>query len=297
MPEGTQGDSAPSNESLENILSEFPSEGDQLAQTDPGSDDDEDNDGEDGGDDTAAGSQPGKKQVDEKTPKSREDNNGDEEDIEDDGDLKKEPRLHKHPRFVALTKKNRELEEKLDTALEKLEQIQTGGAKEDEKPGASKSEAPKWFQAMYGDDPELWTEFQDYSQKQQQQIKEKVLEDIQKSYQEAQNADDQAREWVKGQLQSLHDEGLDFKDKELIQVLDEYRPMGDDGNLSFRKAYDILEKLKKANVEISTKNKSNARKEAASKVTSGGGGNPPKGGVDMNKIHAAKDIHELLENQ
>ena len=64
--------------------------------------------------------------------------------------------------------------------------------------------------------------------------------------------------WVGDQVQSLKDEGLKFDKNELMKVMYDYKPTDDEGNLDFRKGYEIMEVLKKKDPE-----KTEARKKIA----------------------------------
>lgn len=168
-------------------------------------------------------------------------------DDEEDDDSKTP--WHKHPRWIAQRKKQEALEAELQEQREWREKMeaqlqQRTGAEEDEE----LPPIPSWFIEAYGDDAELWALHVENETKREAEAEERILARLQARQQEESGREEQSLQWVDDQLaevrENLADGEPDFEDNALLKIVTEFRPSDQEGNLDFRAAYNILQKMK-----------------------------------------------------
>lgn len=148
--------------------------------------------------------------------------------------------FHEHPRWIATQNELKELREFREQAAPLLERL----AETPEKQEKSES-IPGWFSTLFGTDENAWSQYRQYSQEERQRIKEEVISEVRKE-EETRIADSKKWEsWVDSEVKRLSDEGKKFDKNELLKIAVEYKPSDDQGNISFDKAYQILEQTKK----------------------------------------------------
>lgn len=131
---------------------------------------------------------------------------------------------------------------------------------------------PDWVKRIYGEGSQEGLGFYRDWLKEQQAVlasvkaeaKTEFLTEQQRAAQAAQDEKERWQNWVGDQIQELKDDGLKFNVNELQKVALDYMPTDEDGNISFRKAFAIYEKLKAAEADPE---KSKARKELAAATT------------------------------
>jgi len=200
----------------------------------------------------------------------------------------KPPPFHKHPRFRRLIEENKSLKAVVEENNKLLAEMKSS------KKGSS-SDIPEWFSAYVGDSPDAWDKFKSYSDEQQKtytdQIQQVVRDTIAKEREGQTQHTESMQLWLDEQLQDLRDEGLSFKDQDIIDVMREFKPTNDAGDLDFRKGHDLLKRLKLTQQSAQTE-KDEARKSVAAKTTSGSSGSSQKSGVDMKMIKNLS-MHDL----
>lgn len=196
--------------------------------------------------------------------------------------------FHKHPRFKHLIQQNKELK----AALAEINQKLTPQPKAEADQG--NAAIPNWFKSIYGDNPELYKEFSAYSGQQQQEIVAKAVEMLREEIAKPQREAEQVQTWIKEKLTELHDDGEEFEDDELINVMKEYTPFGDSGQLDFRKGLKLMRAFATVkSKETTDKEKSDARKKIGAMTAGGGQGSPSKSAVNMNDIRK-KSWNQLI---
>lgn len=174
-------------------------------------------------------------------PESKEDDEGASEDDEGKsktGDEDKLPPFHKHPKWISVQQDLKELREFKETALPLLENIGKAPSSEE------KDEIPEWFSDLFGENESAWKKYRAYNAAERKQLREEITTELQQA--EARKVDDQKRhdQWVDDEVQKLKDEGLKFDQNELLRTALEYLPTDANGNISFKKAYDIMVGMK-----------------------------------------------------
>lgn len=205
--------------------------------------------------------------------------------------------FHKHPRWKQIVDKNKELSAQLEQATHRLEEINQRVSE------AATSSVPEWFQGYYPTASEntlqrYWDSYKKDVEKQQKvlesELEVKLEQRLLNKKQEEAAQQERVQEWVEDQIQELKDEGLTFKQADLVAVMEKYQPTTD-GNLDFRKGYDILSAINaKAEKSAKAKEKDSARKGVAAKTTTGSTGDPHTPEIDMKRIRSM-DWHELVE--
>lgn len=196
--------------------------------------------------------------------------------------------FHKHPRFKNLIKENKELRATLAEINQKLTAQPTAEGDQ-----GKEAEVPNWFKSIYGDSQELWKEFSAHSATQQQEIVAKAVEMLREEITRPQREAEQVQTWIKDKIAELHDDGEEFEDDDLINVMKEYTPFGDNGQLDFRKGLKLMKAFATVKSKESTeKEKSDARKKIGAMTAGGGQGAPAKSAVNMNDIRK-KSFNQL----
>lgn len=200
--------------------------------------------------------------------------------------------FHKHPRFKNLIKENKELKTMLAEINEKLS-VQPKGPEGDQ----GKDTIPNWFKTIYGDNQDLYKEFSTYSAEQQKEIVAKAVETLREEFTRPQREAEQVQTWIHEKLTELHDDGEEFEDEDLISVMKEYTPFGENGQLDFRKGLKLMRAFATVKSKDTTdKEKSEARKKIGAMTAGGGQGAPSKSAVNMNDIRK-KSWNQLIREE
>lgn len=175
----------------------------------------------------------------------------------DDGGKKKEPPaddkdlpFHKHPRWIAQQTKLHELEEfreKVTPLLDKLG--------EPKKESESDDAIPEWFIELFGENKESWKKYRDYSAADRANLRKEIMAELQQQGRQATEQQAKLDKWVEDELSKVAEaQGIDLSPgtaekpnslrNELLKVALDYKPSDDAGNISFAKAYDILQAIK-----------------------------------------------------
>ena len=200
---------------------------------------------------TESPSQEGEKEADDSEESSEEasDNTSDE--------TKPVP-FHEHPRWI----KKQEETEALRIQVEALTNSQTE-IKETIKEKGESNQMPQWFTTLAGDDDvalTAWNQYQAYDGEQRKSVKTELLAE-QKLVTDKQAAQEK---WVEDEIAELKSKGYDFKRNELMKVAIDFKPLDESGNISFKKAYEILALQKNSKDDV----KAQAKKTVAAKTTS-----------------------------
>ena len=165
--------------------------------------------------------------------------------------------FHEHPRWIAREKELEQLREKVEEydefkervnpLLEKLETVK------------EETNAPQWFVNLFGDDKNVWSQYQESSKEERKRIKEEILgelkpdlEIVRETKQQKDLSDWANKEWDK--LGTDEEVAKDLKtfgttlDKvqgEISSVMSKYLPTDEQGNISVKKSYEIWKDTRK----------------------------------------------------
>lgn len=164
--------------------------------------------------------------------------------------------FHKHPRWIALNKELQELRDFRDRAAPLLEGLE-------KEPASDGGEAiPQWFIDLFGENADAWAKYRQYTKAERDQFRSDILAELRKESAEAQAEVEKWDKWVDEELSSLvSDEeiasrareiGFNFSDKEstkafrneLLKAALDWKPSDEEGNISLKMAFDILEMQK-----------------------------------------------------
>lgn len=106
---------------------------------------------------------------------------------------------------------------------------------------------PEWFPKSGNKqaDEQKYKEYLSYESGVKAQIKQELLEDQTKEALEKAAEEEKWSSWVNDSLDKLEDDGLKFDRNELQAVALKFLPSDEDGNIDFRRAYEIMTELKK----------------------------------------------------
>jgi len=144
--------------------------------------------------------------------------------------------FHRHPRWKQLYAEKKELESKVNELTEKLD----SGLKEVKQSIPQQTTVPEWFREAFGDNAELYAKYRKQNESEREEIKKEIREEMSKQS----NEDRKWEDWVKTQLDTLKGDGEDFDRNELMKFASDYTVVGEDGNIDFRKALDLMRKVK-----------------------------------------------------
>lgn len=208
--------------------------------------------------------------TEEKTNEEKEDGEGSEP--------KKTPEefkgtFHTHPRWIAREKKLKEYEER-DRAREaelaelrgKLDIVSDSiaSARQAQEDG-EEVKIPEWFVTLYGEDEEAYLKYLEAEEARLADFEEKAIKRIETrretAAREAEEREAADLKWVDDSLDALRTElqedqleDFDTMSKEdqesftrdVLRIVRDYTPTDEDGNIDFRKAYNILQNEKAA---------------------------------------------------
>ncbi|MCR4278114.1 MAG: hypothetical protein NUV85_03850 [Candidatus Berkelbacteria bacterium] len=143
--------------------------------------------------------------------------------------------FHKHPRWIALNQELDELREFREKAAPLLDRLGDEPSKTEET-----SKIPEWFVELFGENEGSWKKYRDYDVEQRKQLRTEIFNEIRSVETHKKEEEKKWDKWVDTEVQKLEDEGLKFNRNELLKIAVDYAPTGSDGNVSLRKAYQIL---------------------------------------------------------
>jgi len=173
--------------------------------------------------------------------------------------------FHKHPRFKALVGENKHLKETVEQLASLKDEVER--LKQASVPKETNVQIPAFFANVWGDNPEAWAMYQQFSAQEKAQYKEEIKKEILAEQNREKEEAEKWDKWINGQIESLEEEGKEFDRNGLLKVMSDYRPTDGNGNYDFKKGYELYSKLKSLESSDS-KTTSKARKEIAGMTTS-----------------------------
>jgi hypothetical protein len=207
------------------------------------------------------------------------------ENIEDDTKLP----FHKHPRWVALQNELREAREFRESVSPLLERL---GTKPEDRHEET-IEIPDWFVELFGENETAWKKYRAYSLDERKQLRSEILREIQEDQKRVVDEQKKQEKWVDDELQKLSETGLKFDRNELLKIALEYLPTDDQGNISFKKAFDILQ-IKKSGKETEKPKLSEEKKKIADQTMAKGKSNEEKKDYKTSADFRGKSFHDLI---
>lgn len=165
--------------------------------------------------------------------------------------------FHKHPRWIAQKRKEKELEARLAEFEKKFADVEPLLKQ------PQQERLPDWWARRYGeteDSVKAYREYQENTNQERERIKEEVVNAI-KAEQENEKVEEKtAKEVIDSQLEEMKDEGLDFETPELMKfIIDFQKEYGSgslldaEGNYDLRKSLTLMQKLQPKAEDNSTK--------------------------------------------
>jgi len=199
--------------------------------------------------------------------------------------------FHKNPRWKKMQEKNADLQSKLDdlstSQTEIKESLKTSQA----------VELPDWWITLADKDEtsqKAFRQYQAYNSSQRAEIKKELMAEQKAHTEEQAKESERWTNWVDESMDALKEEGLKFDSNELKKVAVDFQPLDADGNISLRKAYDILQLQKAAKKDTS---KATAKKAVAAKTTSSNRGDSKEEFTPSTNSLRFKDHDTLMRDQ
>ena len=171
--------------------------------------------------------------------------------------------FHKNPRFKKLVDEKNNLKSTVDEMQAKIDKLSEEKGSQPE----VEDEMPESWVEMYGDGDsakKAWKLKQEERKADNQAILEKAIATVRQEEADKSAREKESQDYVSAQLEELETSGAKFDKNELFKVLDDFRPMTEDGMFDFKKGYEIL-KLQKTKDPA----KINARKKLADDSSKG----------------------------
>lgn len=175
--------------------------------------------------------------------------------------------FHKHPRWQRMNEEKKALEATVNDLLAFKQQVESKSSD-----SSQQSSVPEWFKNLYGDNPQVWSQYQSYEKDMRQQIKTEALNEL-KGEQEKQTQEVQKwNKWVDTQFDDLEDTGKTFDRNEFRKFILDYNaeykslPLNEKGDIDIPKCYELMTRL---NPPSAPDNKLIEKKKLASKMASG----------------------------
>lgn len=200
--------------------------------------------------------------------------------------------FHKHPRWKALNEELgtlRQFRDEVAPLLPLIKKLGEPGMIED------KTEAPSWFSELFGDNKETWAKYQEYNSNERKQLRTEILTEVQGRQEEVAQATKKQEDWLDGELVKLDEviaeEKLPkYNRNELMKIAVDFKPTDDKGNISLKKAYDILQ-MQKGKTETP---KSDEKKKIADKTMAKSKSDEEKKDYKTSHDLAGKSFHDLI---
>lgn len=148
--------------------------------------------------------------------------------------------FHQHPRWIAQQSELQELRDFRDKAMPLLDKLT------ESKPAEENTEIPEWFTELFGENDAAWKKYRAYDMSQREQLRSEIVTEFQGQSERLAQEEKKADQWLNTEIAKLADEGLKFDRNELLKVALEYLPTDNEGNISLKKAYQIMQGVKPA---------------------------------------------------
>lgn len=188
-----------------------------------------------------------KEKSEEKSEKSKDDSEDDSKKESNTDDEKNVP-FHKHPRW-------KELQKELKAKEKEIEELKSFKGEVNEKFSKmeTKEKVPKWFSELYGENQEAWEAYSEHNATERKKMKQEILDEINQEKSKENERVSKWNNWVSDEIQKLKDEGLKFDKNKLMKIAVDYKPTDEEGNIDFKKAYEILQFTEKKTDNASKK--------------------------------------------
>ncbi len=170
--------------------------------------------------------------------------------------------FHKHPRW-------RRMQEELNDLRSFKESIVENKKDDTQK---NNTAIDPWFVELFGDNEEAWKKYSLYTEHQRERLKDDILQELSKQEEQKKNEQKKMDEWVDNEIQKLEDDPSikSFDRNKLLKVTLEYLPTDENGNIDFRKGYDLMIKLQDTTKDANKKDKITEEKKKIADKTIGG---------------------------
>lgn len=217
--------------------------------------------------------------------------------------------FHKHPRWISAQQELKELRDFKERIEPLLSQLDKKPVEREEK-----QQIPTWFIDLFGENADAWAKYRAYNVEERKQIREEILGEVRREAQTASAEVQKWDKWVSTEFNSLVEDdeissrakaiGFDLSKEdqlksfrnELSKVAVDYQPSDDENNISFRKAFDILE-LQKLRKQPDKTGQVDRKKEIADKTMDKGKSEADKKNFKTSFDLAGKSFRDLVPEE
>ena len=208
--------------------------------------------------------------------------------------------FHKHPRWIALNQELDSLREFKEQAAPLLERLGKS------KPAEENVEIPEWFQELFGDNANAWKKYRAYNATERQQLRQEILTEIKSESTKATQAADKWVKRVDDEISNLEADpevvaelkklNLKFNRNEVLKAANDYRPTGEDGQISIRLAYNLWKSLRNQS-KPDEKKSSDEKKKIADKTMGKSAEESTKKNYKTSADLAGKSFRDLVPDE
>lgn len=182
------------------------------------------------------------------------------------------PQFDKHPRWRRMLEENKELKQFRQQAEEKLHALEEWKVSQTQ---PKQEVIPQEFKTLYGEDPEVFRQWQSLNERQTADLVNRILSEREKQQYEQQSKAEKVKQeivsWAENEFVDLTEEtGIDFSDQknnernQILDICEEYGLVDADGRPNLRKANELRKILYKTD-NVALEEKKNIAAKASSR--------------------------------
>lgn len=181
--------------------------------------------------------------------------------------------FHKHPRFKALTNENSELKKEIESIKASMSNFESKFSSQETK----EQPIPAWFIRAFGDDQELYNEYKITEeaklQEMQKAIESRFTSQLAPKIEQIEKEEESKKinNFIATELEAVKEEFPGIDTNMVMKVVYEKKLFDENGNLNFKAAAEWVNNNPKQ-----SSNKTEVKKEIASKMTTNNSSEPVK---------------------
>jgi hypothetical protein len=205
-------------------------------------------------------------------------------------------RLDKHPRFREVIQEKNRLSERVNQMEAALKDMQSRQSSQSQRP----PEIPSWFQDVFGQNPELWQKYQQFTQSERDTIIQQIRSQQEESVKREAAEREHWAKWRDESLSTIEDRyNVDFSTPQGQSLKNEFfafvkrvKPTDDQGNLDLVNGWSFFMEYARKPEEA----KAQAKKQLASAVSPDGKPETKQRGFVTSKDLRNKGFHDLVRS-
>jgi len=189
--------------------------------------------------------------------------------------------FHKHPRWKEREDDwNKRLEEQERKFHKEIDEVKD----ETKKISTPEKTVPNWFSQLYGDDQDVYREYQQAHQQERDELKEDIRKEMNENKKKEIEDVEKAEDWIDSEIETIGaDNNIDLSKQggkndlrnEFVSFMQDKKIFNEQGNLDFKTGWQFFNQEK----DGAKKEKDDARKKIADNTGSDNRGEPSSGDI------------------